>query len=269
MYNKHTSRRSRCNSLVWIQNAATGYPNNAANANAVNDRLAKVWAQIANRFKDYPDLLIFEGMNEIGFDTIWNRYQSGQAAQKAEAYRILNMLNQTFVNTVRTTGANNINRFLLIPGYWTDIQNTCDPLFAMPNDSANDKLMISVHYYTPWNFAGSTGSNATQTWGNTSQRNELNNLFNMMKTNFIDRGIPVILGEYNVIRARAEQQRINWLVAVTQKCIDLGISPVLWCNGGSFAINGYYHDMGDVLREGENSMMSSAMQAVWEQLVFP
>jgi hypothetical protein len=93
-----------------------------------------------------------------------------------------------------------------------------------------------------------------------------------MKVNFIDKEIPVILGEYNVIRARAEQQRINWLLAVTQKCVDLGIAPVLWCNGGHIGLSGGhapFHDMGDVVRDGNNSYMSTALQAVFDQLVYP
>ena len=271
-------------SRVWIQDAAKDYPNNAANANIVNDRFRIVWTQIANHFIDYSEYLIFEGMNEVGFDSIWNRYGGAGTpdtlARKTEAYRLLNMLNQTFVDTVRNTGSLNGYRFLLIPGYWTDISATCDAFFKMPSDTAADKLMISVHYYTPWNFVGNASS-SSNTWGSTSQVNELNNLFNMMKTSFIDKGIPVILGEYNVIRARAETERIKWIAAVTQKCIDLGICPVLWCNGGHFGINQnhagatsdtysrFFHDMGDVLREGENSRMSTAMQSVWAQLNFP
>jgi len=271
-------------SRVWIQDASKNYPDNAANADAVNNRLAVVWTQIAGQFKNYSNLLIFEGMNEIGFDDIWNRYGGADnpdtLARKTEAYRILKMLNQTFVDTVRSTGSHNLYRFLLIPGYWTDIQATCDSFFAMPSDTANDKLMISVHYYTPWRFAGQATGNVTATWGSTSQVNELNNLFNMMKTNFIDKGIPVILGEYNVIRSRDETERVKWLTAVTQKCIDLGINPVLWCNGGHFGVNQthsgvttdsnsrFFHDMGDTLREGSNSVLSTAMQTVFAQLNF-
>jgi endoglucanase len=181
-------------------------------------------------------MLILESLNEVGFDNLWNRYSGGQAEQKAEAYRLLNKLNQTFVDTVRAAGGRNGNRPLLIAGYWTDITNTCDSLFKMPDDAVEDKLILSVHYYTPWNFCG--GNRIT--WGTASEINELNRLFNMLKVNFIDEGIPVILGEYGVdIRSRVNgvnydknpEDRVRWMTAVTQICIDMGICPVLWDTG--------------------------------------
>jgi endoglucanase len=248
-------------SKSWIQNAQKNYPDNGANVTAVANQLAAVWRQIAARFYYYSDYLVFEAMNEVGFDNIWNRYQSGQAEQKAEAYRILNLLNQTFVNTVRGSGYNNKFRFLLIPGYWTDIDNTCDAAFIMPTDNIEDRLILSVHYYTPWNFAGDIKQ---ATWGTTSDINTLNNLFNKLKTNFIDKGVPVILGEYNVINkkgttVKAKEERVKWLTAVTRKCIELGICPVLWDNGGRTSSG--FHDMGDIYRD-DPSVISDALREV-------
>jgi endoglucanase len=246
------------NSKSWIQNAPKNYPDNGANVTAVAGQLAAVWKQIANRFSDCPNYLIFEAMNEVGFDDLWNRYQGGQEAQKAEAYRILNLLNQTFVDTVRAAGNKNASRFLLIPGYWTDIDNTCDPLFKMPADSIEDRLTLSVHYYTPWNFAGA-GTQAT--WGTPSDINTLNNLFNKLKTSFIDKDIPVILGEYNIVNNKKpdKDQRVKWLTAVTKKCIELGICPVLWDNGGKTSAG--FYDMGEIYRD-DPSVISDALKEV-------
>jgi endoglucanase len=254
------------NARSWIQNAQKNYPNNGENVNAVSEQLAAVWTQIAGRFLQYPDKLIFEGMNEIGFDDIWNRYSGGQAERKAEAYRILNVLNQTFVNTVRSTGYKNKTRFLLIPGYWTDIDNSCDPLYKMPTDTVNDRLILSVHYYTPWDFAGDS---KRATWGTESDINLLNNLFNKLKITFIDKGIPVIQGEYNVINkkgstVKAHEERVKWLTAVTQKCIELGICPVLWDNGGKSSTG--FNDMGDIYRDTP-SVISPALQEVLDAML--
>jgi endoglucanase len=247
----------------WIQNAQKDYPNNGDNVTAVANQLAVVWTQIAGRFLQYPENLVFEGMNEIGFDDIWNRYSGGQAEKKAEAYRILNLLNQTFVNTVRSTGNKNKSRFLLIPGYWTDIDNTCDPLYKVPADTINDRLIISVHYYTPWNFVGA-GSQAT--WGTESDINQLNNLFNKLKITFIDKGIPVIQGEYNIVNNKKpdKDQRVNWLTKVTAKCIELGICPILWDNGGKSSTG--FHDMGDIYRDAP-SVISPALQEVLDAML--
>jgi endoglucanase len=249
------------NSKSWIQNAQKNYPDNGTNVTVVASQLAVVWRQIADRFNYYPDSLVFEAMNEVGFDEIWNRYQSGQAERKAEAYRILNLLNQTFVNTVRDSGYNNKFRFLLISGYWTDIDNTCDAAFIMPTDNIDDRLTLSVHYYTPWNFAGDIKQ---ATWGTDSDINTLNNLFNKLKTNFIDNGIPIILGEYNVINRKgsnikAKEERVKWLTAVTQKCIELGICPVLWDNGGKTTSG--FGDMGEIYRD-DPSVISDALREV-------
>ncbi|MDR2702529.1 MAG: glycoside hydrolase family 5 protein, partial [Spirochaetaceae bacterium] len=251
------------NAKSWIQNAQKNYPDNGANVTAVADQLAAVWAQIANRFSHSSDYLIFEAMNEIGFDDLWKRYQGGQAAQKAEAYRILNLLNQTFVNTVRAAGYNNKFRFLLISGYWTDIDNTCDPLFKMPSDNIDDRLTLSVHYYTPWNFAG---AGTAATWGTAQDYNTLNSLFNKLKTAFIDNGIPVILGEYNIVNNKLpdKDQRVNWLTRVTQKCIELGICPVLWDNGGKTSSG--FHDMGEIYRDTP-SVISPALKEVLETVL--
>jgi endoglucanase len=249
------------NSKSWIQNAPKNYPDNEANVTAVANQLAAVWKQIAGHFSNYSNCLVFEAMNEVGFDELWKRYQGGQTEQKAEAYRILNLLNQTFVDTVRATGKKNASRFLLIPGYWTDIENTCDPLFKMPADTIEDRLTLSVHYYTPWDFAGDS---KRATWGTDSDINTLNNLFNKLKINFIDNSVPVILGEYNVINKKgsvikAKEERVKWLSAVTKKCIELGICPVLWDNGGNTSSG--FHDMGEIYRD-DPAVVSDALSEV-------
>lgn len=154
----------------------------------------KMWTQIAVRFKNYSDYVIFEGGNE----EIGNRlndanvcYDSGMLSQD-ECYESAKMINQTFVDVVRGTGGNNAKRFLLIPGYNTDIAMTCDDRFAMPKDTVKDKLLLSVHYYTPWNFCG--GSSVTN-WGTKPELSEMNkNLAQMQK--FTEQGYGIVIGEW-------------------------------------------------------------------------
>ena len=102
-----------------------------------------------DRFKDYDEHLIFESMNEV-FD---NTYGEPNPA----GYQNINAYNQIFVDTVRKTGSNNEKRWLLIPGWNTNIGHTAgDKGFAVPTDSLctadGNRLMISVHYYDPYNF---------------------------------------------------------------------------------------------------------------------
>jgi len=202
----------------------------------VTKQFAAVWKQIATRFSGASEKLIFEAMNEVGFK-MWNQWDASTNGKKPEAFSILNTLNKTFVDTVRATGSNNTSRFLLISGYYTDIDLSCDPLFKMPTDTIDDHLILSVHYYTPATFCilekdESWGKNQTD-WGSTADYAELNRQFAKLKTNYLDKGIPVILGEYGVTfsSTKIEAARTRWIAAVTQICIDNDICPVFWDTG--------------------------------------
>lgn len=151
-----------------------------------------IWKQIAERFKNYSDYLIFESMNEVGFDTLYNK-------NKADAYNLINKINQDFVDIIRATGGNNAKRHLLIAGYYTDIERTCDSLYKMPDDKAG-RCILSVHYYTPWDFCT---CDRKHTWGTNSEVRQMETLIGKMKKNFVDKGIPVIIGEYGGKRKRS------------------------------------------------------------------
>ena len=235
----------------WILNAGT-------DPFGVNIQFAAVWRQIANRFRNYSNMLILEAFNEVGFDDLWNRWNPATYDQKPEAYRILNMLNQTFVDTIRWSGSNNENRFLLVCGYWTDIENTVDPLFKMPSDIQDGKLLLSVHYYTPAAFCildedASWGKNR-RNWGSREDYKELSSLFAKLRETFVDNGIPIILGEYGVnMKNKDEASRIRWMTAVTQTCLDNGMCPVLWDTGGEISRHAPY-------------TMRDSLKAVWRNL---
>lgn len=194
---------------AWICNAATDYEGTLA-------RYKTLWAQIADRFKDYDHRLIFESMNEVGFDSLSTK----------KAYQTLNDLNQEFVDLIRSTGGSNPTRHLLIAGYWTDIVKTCDSRFVMPQDPAG-RCIVSVHYYTPWDFCT---TNIKNEWGTAAEQSEMERLITMMKTNFVDKGIPVIVGEY-----AASGNDFNSCVFFCEKlvnlCHDYGIATFLWDNG--------------------------------------
>ena len=203
----------------------------------ITDRFAKVWLQIATRFKDAPDRLILEAMNEIGFDGIWNRWGGANTPQslaaKTEAYRLVNKLNQTFVESVRSTGSNNENRYLLVSGYWTDIDCTVDPAFRLPADTAENKLLLSVHFYDPYLFT----MQQSVSWGILPRdKLQIENQLKKLKKPFLDRGIPVIVGEFAaVVRYQSvvkdPNSRQAWMLYVAQTCLDLNMCPALWDTG--------------------------------------
>lgn len=190
-----------------------------------------IWTQLTEAFKDYGDKLMFESLNEEGgWDEVWNRY-SGEG-DKEKSYGILNDMNQRFVDIVRGSGGNNEKRHLLIAGYATDIALTCDEAFKMPNDPAG-RCAVSVHYYTPSTFAilekdASWGKAQTE-WGSESDVAELNKNMDMMKTAFVDKGIPVIIGEYGTSTSNKTPEMIRkYLSSVCEAGYTRGMCPVLW-----------------------------------------
>ncbi len=167
-----------------------------------------MWQQIARRFEKYDYHLIFEGANEeIGarFDENSTLYCDDSVTtylSDDEKYELANLVNQTFVNTVRATGGNNAQRFLLIPGFGTNIANTCDDRFVMPTDSAESKLLISVHYYDPWSYCGDGQS--TVQWGTQADIQYMMETLDQM-TRFTNEGVGVVIGEYGVLYATEVQ----------------------------------------------------------------
>ena len=178
-----------------------------------------VWKQIAERFKNYSDYLIFESMNEVGFDTLYNK-------NKADAYNLINKINQDFVDIIRATGGNNAKRHLLIAGYYTDIERTCDSLYKMPDDKAG-RCILSVHHYTPWDFCT---CDRKHTWGTNSEVRQMETLIGKMKKNFVDKGIPVIIGEYAASGSDLSSC-IFFIEKLNKLCSDYGIATFIWDSG--------------------------------------
>lgn len=199
-------------------------------------RYETMWTQIADSFKDYDDHLMFESQNEeLGWESVWNPW--GGTEGKAESYGLVNEINQKFVDIVRASGSNNPQRHLLISGYNTGIDRTCDPLFKMPEDPAN-RMAVSVHYYTPAGFAiledeDASWAKARSTWGTEDDFKELYEQMDMMKTNYIDKGIPVIIGEYGCPTKGKEPDSVRlFLSSVCKAAYERQLCPVLWSTPG-------------------------------------
>ena len=195
------------------------------------EKYESIWTQLSEEFKDYGDKLMFESLNEEGgWDEIWNRYSN--QGDKEKSYGVLNDMNQRFVNIVRSSGGNNEKRHLLIAGYGTDIDLTCDAAFKMPDDPAG-RCAVSVHYYTPSTFAilerDADWGKARTEWGTDEDYAELNKYMDMMKTNFADKGIPVIIGEYGTSTKNKTPEMIRkYLTSVCSAAYERGLCPVLW-----------------------------------------
>lgn len=211
----------------------------------VNNRLSIMWTQIAEHFEGYDHRLLFAGTNEVMVD-------GDYGTPTEEYYTVQNSFNQTFVDTVRATGGNNADRYLVVQGFNTNIDHTVN--FAeIPEDTVQDRLLMEVHYYDPYNFTlnessditqwGSiaTDPNATESWANESY---VDSQFDRMRTHFVEQGIGVILGEYGVIsRDNVEGHEVYrnyWNEYITQSAVDHDLVPVYWDNGyagnGGFAL---------------------------------
>ena len=193
------------------------------------DMYISMWTQIAERFKNYSDYLIFESANEELGDRLNDQdiaKDSGTLSTN-ECYEITNKINQTFVDTVRATGGNNSQRFLLIAGYGTDIKNTCDDRYVMPSDSAQNKLLVSVHYYEPFSYCGSA---SLSSWGTIKHYEKQNELLKMM-TKFTDAGYGVIFGEYAVALngdGSVKDNTCDFINNFLDNCDLYNYCPVLW-----------------------------------------
>lgn len=194
---------------------------------AVEERFGKVWTQLAAHFGKFDSRLLFESMNEI---------HDGYDAPDPGYYPIINHLNQVFVDTIRGSGGNNASRHLVVPGYNTNIDYTLEG-FARPEDPTADKLILSVHFYDPWSFAGEGASPAwgagqpgADSWG---QEDFVVTQFDRLKAAYVDQGLPMIIGEYGAVnQSGAENYRRYYMEYVTQAACQRGILPVYWDNGG-------------------------------------
>lgn len=219
---------------------------NGKNQTEIKKKYKKVWKQIAERFKNYDEHLLFESMNE--------EFDGSYSEPNKEYYQNINDYNQIFVDTVRKTGDNNTKRWLIIPGWNTNIDYTAgDYGFKLPTDQYRDKsidkeeqrIMISVHYYSPWDFCGGENCVITQ-WGNeaddpsktstTCDETYMKNQLNLMKTAFADKGYPVFIGEYGSIDKTSydsenEYYRAYFARKLCQLSHKNGCIPMYWDNG--------------------------------------
>jgi hypothetical protein len=201
----------------------------------IKDRYINLWTQIANEFKDYNEYLIFESMDAVYFENINNNFD----------FSTLTKLNQAFVDTIRNSGGNNIERLLIIAGANDELSMTCSSNYEIPVDQSN-KLAVSIHYYEPFDFTseryyepynwtdyeGNTFSfGPTLIWGSISDYNKLFEDFKLIKSSFIDKGIPVIISEVGVFTEEKKEIKSirEYLYVLFSISLDYdGIMCCLW-----------------------------------------
>jgi len=212
----------------WIDNEKGNPPYKLTDA--IKTKFASYWTQLGAGFSDVGHHLILEGMNEEG------RWTTDGMPYGNPDIPPLNEMNQLFVTTVRGTGGYNATRTLLIAGFNTDIDKTCVSAFTVPTDPAGaGKLFLSLHYYTPYQFAILEDSTAFTTWGTAADEQQLTSLFDKAAAFSTERQIPIILGEFAVTTKRAMDVRTAWMTAVAKAAVSRGIVPVLWDTGSEIS----------------------------------
>ena len=230
----------------WLENNIT-----EAKKEENNAKQKAFWEQIATTLRGFDEHVLFASANEPAVE---------DAAQMA----VLTSYHQTFIDAVRSTGGKNANRVLVIQGPGTDIVKTNKLMLTLPTDKVANKMMVEVHYYSPWNFAGltkdetwgkmfyywgagfhsTTDTERNSTWG---EEADLEKNFKLMKTQFVDKGIPVLLGEFGAIRRTTLTgdalnlhlaSRAYYLKSVVKQAKANGLLPFYW-DEGSMGNNGF------------------------------
>lgn len=190
------------------------------NKEAASKQLAALWTQIAEHFRDYDERLIFEGLNEPrkkGTSVEWNGDQEG--------FEVVNHYARVFVDTVRATGGNNELRHLMITGYAASSGRQALESIVVPDD---DKLIVSVHAYTPYNFALNT--KGTDSWSVDKDTYDIDVLMKNIDELFLSKGIPVIIGEFGAMNKNNEADRVEWVKYYLGKAKEIGVPCIWWDN---------------------------------------
>ena len=253
------------------------YPRSSAYSSS-EKFVTSVWSQMAEYFKDYDYHLIFETLNEprligTGYEWWFNKWNI--PSEVKDAIDCINKLNQKAVDTIRNTGSNNRGRLIMCPGYDASIDGATVSGFKLPTDISGNKnrIAVSVHAYSPYNFAMNVdrSNGATSTYSS-SIKEELKNLFSTLKSNFRDKGIPVVIGEFGSTDKNNTAERVKWATDYTALAKKNNIPCVLWdnnafavYNGNSIVLNSEYH--GYINRK--NNTVTSPAKDVIEALMKP
>ena len=230
----------------WLEENCTEDKKEANNA-----KQKAFWEQIATQLRGFDEHVLFASANEP---------HVSDATQMA----VLKSYHQTFIDVVRSTGGKNTYRTLIVQGPATDIVKTNTLMTSLPTDKTTNRMMVEVHYYGPWNFAGltedaswgkmfyywgtgyhsTTDTSRNATYG---EETELATNFKLMKTQFVDKGIPVVLGEFGAIRRTNLtgdaltlhlNSRAYYIKTVVQQAKANGLLPFYW-DEGSTGNNGF------------------------------
>jgi len=194
----------------------------------------RIWKQIASQFKNYSEKLIFEALNEPRTKGSTNEWRGGTPVERDNVNRYY----REFINVIRNSGGNNDKRFLMITTYAASAEASAMNGLVLPNDTADSKLIVSIHAYTPYDFALNVNS-PVNTWNRdrSSDTSPIINIFDRAYNIFVSKGIPVIMGEFGAMNKNNEEARAGWAEFYVNYARSRGI-PCIWWDNGAFTGNG-------------------------------
>lgn len=207
-----------------------------------------IWAQISEKFEGHGDRLLFEGFNEILDDS--NEWVNPSQASLG----IVNDLNQMFVDTVRASGGNNAKRCLIVNTYAASGNPYVTSNFRIPKDTAQNKIIAECHVYQPFYFTSDAYPNET-TWE--QNKYYLDEQLNAVYSNFVQKGIPAIIGEFGCAYTKDNMDEIlSWAKYYVETCTRYGIPCIYWDNGSQYKL--YNRTTGTVTQEALLNTMLAA-----------
>ncbi|MBR1423677.1 MAG: cellulase family glycosylhydrolase, partial [Ruminococcus sp.] len=197
-----------------------------------------IWAQVSEKFKDYDYHLVFETLNEprlIGSAYEWWFNIDSVPSVVQDSINCINKLNQSAVDVIRASGGYNESRLIMCPGYDASVDGSINRYHKLPTDIEGNtqRIIASVHGYVPYNFAMNVGSGSTTTYTN-SIKNELKGIMNSLKSNLINKGIPVVMGEFSSTDKDNTAERVKWATDYATLASEMNMPIILWDNN-SFA----------------------------------
>ncbi len=213
------------------------YPNTEYKESSIA-YLTAIWKQISENFKNYDEHLIFETLNEprmVGTNYEW-WIESNNASCK-DAVACINAYNQAIVDVIRASGGNNTNRYVMVPGYCASADGALNSGFELPADSAENRLIISVHAYTPYSFAlaapEDSGKGETFDHTSVSYTKEIDTFMDKLYEKYVKNGIPVVIGEWGSRNKHNNaQERVNHAGYYIAAASARGMVCCWWDNNG-------------------------------------
>ena len=222
--------------------------------------VTKIWSQIAERFASYDEHLIFETMNEprqVNTNNEWWIDVNSDIGK--ECMDCINQLNQAIVDTIRDNGKGyNTSRYIMAPGYCAAPEYAIADDYKLPDDSkatAENRIIVSVHAYTPYNFALNQGSGSTDVFDIKGKKGtgDIDSFMSKLYKKFVSQGTPVLIGEFGALDKNNTEARMQFAAYYTYTARHYGMSALFWDN------NAYKTD-------GENFRLIDRKSLKW---IFP